>query len=135
MNYVIYMKSFSRGVLEVWITTATCLNPTCWGHYRKVTQPWSRCCPTGAATFRSSAPCGLRGTPRSVCLHWCRVTMATASTDVIVTQERDVAPWLERSLMVRWVVGSILHGVDPLSCFSFQPVLHDCAILSVGWCI
>ena len=26
-----------------------------------------------------------------------------------------------------WVVGSILHGVDPLSYFSFQPVLHD-------WC-
>ena len=31
----------------------------------------------------------------------------------------------ERLLMVRWVVGSILHGVDPLSYFSFQPVLHD----------
>ena len=29
--------------------------------------------------------------------------------------------------MVRWVVGSVLHGVDPLSYFSFQPVLHD-------WC-
>ena len=29
--------------------------------------------------------------------------------------------------MVRWVVRSILHGVDPLSYFSFQPVLHD-------WC-
>ena len=29
--------------------------------------------------------------------------------------------------MVRWVVGLILHGVDPLSNFSFQPVLHD-------WC-
>ena len=28
-------------------------------------------------------------------------------------------------LMVRWVVGSILHGVDPLSYFSFQPFLHD----------
>ena len=24
--------------------------------------------------------------------------------------ERDVAPWLERSFMVRCVVGSILHG-------------------------
>ena len=34
---------------------------------------------------------------------------------------------VERSLMVRWVVGSILHGVDPLSYFSFQPVLRD-------WC-
>ena len=41
--------------------------------------------------------------------------------------ERDVAPWYERSLMVRWVIGSILHVVDPLSYFSFQPVLHD-------WC-
>ena len=29
--------------------------------------------------------------------------------------------------MVRWVVGSILHGVDPLSYFSIKPVLHD-------WC-
>ena len=29
--------------------------------------------------------------------------------------------------MLRWVVGSILHGVDPLSYFSFQPLLHD-------WC-
>ena len=29
--------------------------------------------------------------------------------------------------MVQWVVGSIFHGVDPLSYFSFQPVLHD-------WC-
>ena len=27
--------------------------------------------------------------------------------------------------MVRWVVGSILRGVDHLSYFSFQPVLHD----------
>ena len=34
---------------------------------------------------------------------------------------------ISHSLMVRWVVGLILHGVDPLSYFSFQPVLHD-------WC-
>ena len=34
---------------------------------------------------------------------------------------------VERSLMVRWVFGSILHWVDPLSYFSFQPVFH-------GWC-
>ena len=34
---------------------------------------------------------------------------------------------VERSLMVRWVVRSILQGVDPLSYFSFQAVLHD-------WC-
>ena len=31
---------------------------------------------------------------------------------------------VERLIMVRWVVGSILHGVDPLSYFSFQPVLR-----------
>ena len=50
---------------------------------------------------------------------------------------------VERSLMVRWVVGSILHGVDPLSYFSLQPVRSTtgvtksvvCVILSVGWCI
>ena len=29
--------------------------------------------------------------------------------------------------MARWVIGSILHRVDPLSYFLFQPVLHD-------WC-
>ena len=29
--------------------------------------------------------------------------------------------------MVRCVIGSILHGVDPLSYFSFKPVLYD-------WC-
>ena len=29
--------------------------------------------------------------------------------------------------MVRWVIRSILHGVDPLSYFSFEPVL-------LNWC-
>ena len=41
---------------------------------------------------------------------------------------------VERSLMVRWVVGLILHGVDPLSYFSFQPVLHDWCNKSRGMC-
>ena len=41
---------------------------------------------------------------------------------------------VERSLMVRWVVGSILHGVDPLSCFSFRPVLHDWLNKGRGMC-
>ena len=41
---------------------------------------------------------------------------------------------VERSLMVRWVVGSILHGVDPLSYFSFQPVLHDWSTKGRGMC-
>ena len=40
----------------------------------------------------------------------------------------------ERSLMVRWVVGSILHRVDPLIYFSFQPVLHDWCNKGRGMC-
>ena len=36
--------------------------------------------------------------------------------------------------MVRWVVGSILHGVDPLSYFLFQPVLHDWFNKGRGMC-
>ena len=36
--------------------------------------------------------------------------------------------------MVRWVVGSILHWVDPLRMFSFQPVLHDWCIKVRGMC-
>ena len=35
--------------------------------------------------------------------------------------------WVGHILQVRWVVGLIIHGVDPLSYFLFQPVLHD-------WC-
>ena len=41
---------------------------------------------------------------------------------------------VERSLMVRWVVGSILHRVDPLSYLSFQPVLHDWCNKGRGMC-
>ena len=36
--------------------------------------------------------------------------------------------------MVRWVVGSILHGVDSLSYFLFQPVLHDWCKKGRGMC-
>ena len=36
--------------------------------------------------------------------------------------------------MVRWIVGSILHGVDPLSYFSSQPVLHDWCNKGCGMC-
>ena len=36
--------------------------------------------------------------------------------------------------MVRWVVGSVLHGVDPLSYFLFQPVLHDWCNKGCGMC-
>ena len=41
---------------------------------------------------------------------------------------------VESSLMVRWVVGSIVHWVDPLSYFSFQPVLHDWCNKGRGMC-
>ena len=41
---------------------------------------------------------------------------------------------VERSLMVRCVIGSILHGVDPLSYFSFQPVLHNWCNKGCGMC-
>ena len=54
--------------------------------------------------------------------------------DLFFLRERDVAPWKERSLMVQWVVGSNLHGVDPLSYFSFQPVLHDWCNKGCGMC-
>ena len=36
--------------------------------------------------------------------------------------------------MLRWVVGSILHGVDPLINFLFQPVLHDWCNNGRGMC-
>ena len=36
--------------------------------------------------------------------------------------------------MVRWVVGSILHGLDPLSFFSFEAVLHDWFSKGCGMC-
>ena len=36
--------------------------------------------------------------------------------------------------MVRWVVGLILHGVDPLSYFSFKPVLHYWCNKGHGMC-
>ena len=38
------------------------------------------------------------------------------------------------TLMEQWVVGSILHGVDPLSYFSFQPVLHNWCNKGRGMC-
>ena len=49
---------------------------------------------------------------------------------------KHLSVWVEveHSLMMRWVVGSILHGVDPLSYFSFQPVLHDWCNKGRGMC-
>ena len=42
---------------------------------------------------------------------------------------------VEHSLMVRWVVGSILHGVDPLCSMTGVTKAVVCVILSVGWCM
>ena len=39
-----------------------------------------------------------------------------------------------RSGMVRWVIESILHEVDPVSYFLFQPVLHDWRNKGRGMC-
>ena len=52
----------------------------------------------------------------------------------IINQRAGRSSEVEHSLMVRWVVGSILHGVDPLSYFLFQPVLHDWCNKGRGMC-
>ena len=41
---------------------------------------------------------------------------------------------VDHLLMVRWIIGSILHGVGPLSYFSLQPVLHDLCYKGRGMC-
>ena len=52
----------------------------------------------------------------------------------LITQGAGCSSEVERLLMVRWVVGSILHGMDPLSYFSFQPVLHEWYNKGCGMC-
>ena len=69
-----------------------------------------------------------------MCVCVCVLYLGLIIAGTLCLKERDVAPWCERSLMVRWVVGSVLHGVDPLSYFSFQPVLHDWCNKSRGMC-
>ena len=61
---------------------------------------------------------------------------------LFVAEGAERSSEVERSLMVRWVVGSILHGVDPLSNFRSSQCSTTgvtkavvCVILSVGWCI
>ena len=61
----------------------------------------------------SRSPHIIRETPSHTCTHANKGAGRSSEVD--------------RSLMVQWVVGSILHGVDPLSYFSVQPVFHD-------WC-
>ena len=59
-------------------------------------------------------------------------------TPPVLQGARCSSVWKERSLMVRWVVGSILHG-EPTELFlvpaSAPRLAVVCAILSVGWCI
>ena len=63
-----------------------------------------------------------------VCVYVCvRVCMYVCMYVYFLQSGVGRSSEVERSLMVQWVVGSILHGVDPFSYFSFQPVLHD-------WC-
>ena len=60
----------------------------------------------------------------------CLIASSLCSCDCRAGRSSEV----ERSLMVRWVVGSILHGVDPLSYFSLQPVHHDWCNKGHGMC-
>ena len=52
----------------------------------------------------------------------------------VVLWERDVAPWEERSLMVRWVVGSIPSWGGPIEPFFVPSVLHDWCNKGRGMC-
>ena len=63
-----------------------------------------------------------------------RLISSGEQTEFVALQDGIVWFGVERSLMVRWVVGSILHGVDPLSYFSFKPVLHDWCNKGRGMC-
>ena len=64
--------------------------------------------------------------------HWLEPT--SVSSPDSRPDSKGCSSEVERSLMVQWVVRSILHGVDPLSYFSFQPVLHDWCNKGCGMC-
>ena len=76
--------------------------------------------------YRSSSASSCRSNPSRENIQVCRALKSS--------RERDVAPWYGRSLMVRWVVRSILHVVNPMSYFSFQQVLHDWCNKGRGMC-
>ena len=89
-------------------------------------QSWGICSPTGGAR-RMKLSCVV---PASV-TYFCPIhTLCREILYVGVGRSSEV----EHSLMVRWVIGSILHGVDPLSYFLFQPVLHDWCNKGRGMC-
>ena len=68
-------------------------------------------------------------------LNWARAPIGSNSSNCLnAGPGAGRSSEVERSLMVRWVVGSILHGVDPLSYLSFQPVPHDWCNKGRGMC-
>ena len=79
-----------------------------------------RSCVPSATTWpaRNAAPCSEgKAKVASLTSHWGRFSFRAGRSSEV-----------ERSLMVRWVVLSILHRVDPLSYFSFQSVLQGCGM-------
>ena len=60
----------------------------------------------------------------------CSRFVVVASSYVCLNASSEV----EHSLIVWWVIGSILHEVNPLSYFSFHPVLHDWCNKGRGMC-
>ena len=62
-----------------------------------------------------SAPCPLILVRPRLCTNYTYIHY-TVKIGVSKAEERDVSPWQERSLMERWVVGSILHG-GPIELF------------------
>ena len=86
---------------------------------------WANCCSTTGVT---SSVCN-----DAFWLH-CLLVTGNAVYTLLLVSERGRSSEVECSLKVRWVVGSILHGVDPLSYFSFQPVLHDWCNKGRGMC-
>ena len=74
-------------------------------------------------------------------IHISMIKTTTRETVMVSINNKVLSQWgagrsseVERSLMVRWVVGSILHWVEPLSYFSFQTVLHDLCNKGRGMC-
>ena len=60
---------------------------------------------------------------------------------ILLQDERGILPkkkttnvYVELQIRLHRLIGSILHGVDPLSYFSFQPVLHDWCNKGRGMC-
>ena len=129
MSYFLFQPIFTTGLTKAIIGTilyycSQILN------IRKITE--ARC--TSFIMCLLMVPWVIESIP-----HWCLIELflITASTpQVLLLSCLGVgrSSQVERSLMGRWVVGSILHGVDPLSYFLFQPVLHNWCNKGRGMC-